>query len=114
MSLLRDVTEHDCRYPLDPDHLYSTLRNERRRIVLEYLFKHDGSDVNVRELTDLLVSELSIDRNSAYVSLYQTHLPKLAELGFIVYDEARGTVSISERGRTVVLVHRHLRPVLDG
>ncbi len=34
-----------------------------------------------------------------YVSLYQNHLPKLAEFGAIDYDQSRGAVSRRERAR---------------
>jgi hypothetical protein len=47
------------------------------------------NDVEVGELT-------SQQRKRVYVSLYQTHLPKLAEAGIVNYDVDEGTVELAE------------------
>lgn len=75
-------------------------------MVLFYLRKQDGQ-ATVNELSrwiaatenDVSEDELtSQQRKRVYVSLYQTHLPKLAETGMVDYDEDAGEVQLAERG----------------
>ncbi|MFB6202852.1 MAG: winged helix-turn-helix domain-containing protein [Halorhabdus sp.] len=91
--------------PLTPDDVFDILSNPRRRMVLYYLREHAGS-VDVKELAEAIaamendvdVSELtSQQRKRVYVSLYQTHLPKMAETGVIDYDKDGGTVRLTDR-----------------
>lgn len=88
---------------LETDAIFFTLSNYRRRFVLRYLLEHDGKRTQ-RELAESLsawengvanVETSSNQRKRAYVSLRQTHLPKLHDLNVIRFDAARGTV---ERG----------------
>ncbi|MCL7416893.1 MAG: hypothetical protein M8354_03515 [Halalkalicoccus sp.] len=46
------------------------------------------------------------DRKRAYVSLYQTHLPKLDDAGVIEYNQPRGTIELGP-------AYRDLRPYLS-
>jgi hypothetical protein len=83
------------------DDAFHLLSNSRRRAVMRRLLEVEGST----ELGDLAEhvaalengcerSELSSDdRKRVYISLYQGHLPKLAEHGVVDYDQARGTVT---------------------
>lgn len=86
---------------LSKDDIFGILRNRRRRYVLEYLGEHDG----VTELSDLAEALANCeseneeyityrDRKRAYVSLYQTHLPKLDRAGVIEYNQPRGRIEI--------------------
>ncbi|WP_324760569.1 DUF7344 domain-containing protein [Haloarcula sp. GH36] len=90
---------------LTPDDIFEILSNHRRRMVLYYLRK-DGGSVEVRELAeeiaamenDTSVTELtSQQRKRVYVSLYQTHLPKMDQMNAIEYDKDAGTVQLTDQ-----------------
>jgi hypothetical protein len=89
---------------LSKDVIFEVLKNRRRRDVLEYLQSTEGS-VTLSELAeriaawenDIPMSALnSTQRKRVYVALYQTHLPKMDDVGVIEYDSDRGTVELSE------------------
>ena len=91
--------------PLTPDGVFELLSNHRRRMVLYYL-RTNGGSVDVQELATEIAAmenEVSTDeltsqqRKRVYVSLYQTHLPKMAEMNTIEYDKDSGTVRLAER-----------------
>lgn len=82
---------------------FESLQNPRRRWALRYLGERDGP-VPVGELADQIAAwEGRIDvadirsgaRKSVYNSLTQTHLPHLADRGFIEYDRRVGTVELA-------------------
>lgn len=84
------------------DQIFGILQNRRRRDVLRYL--GDVEWVTMSELADEIaarecdkdVSQVkSQERKRAYVGLYQCHLPKMADVNAITYDQDRGTI---ERG----------------
>jgi DNA-binding transcriptional ArsR family regulator len=89
--------------------IYDILSSPRRRFVLYYL-REQGGQATVSELADEVaawendrsVAELSDkQRKRAYVSLYQTHVPKLAEVGIIDYDKDSGLVRLTDRATRV-------------
>lgn len=91
------------RVELSGDVVFDILRNERRREVLEFL--RDARTTTLSELAehvaarenDKPVRELtSSERKRVYVSLYQSHLGKMAEAGVIDYDRSRGSVELRE------------------
>lgn len=82
------------------DLLFDLLRNRRRRYVLQYLETHAGV-IRMSDLADALAEWEMEDegayvthkeRKRAYVSLYQTHLPKLDDVDIINYNQPRGTI----------------------
>lgn len=88
---------------LSQDEVYDLLSNARRRFTISYLREHSGpvavsdlsqevaaweNDVTRDELTDQQVKRV-------YVSLYQTHLPKLSEVGIVDYDQDAGRVELT-------------------
>jgi hypothetical protein len=92
------------RSTLTEDDVYELLSNARRRFVISHLRSRDEvvelnelseavasweNDVPADELTDQQVKRV-------YVSLYQTHLPKLDESGLIEYDRDAGHVRLTE------------------
>ena len=90
--------------PLSEDLIFDVLKNRRRRYTLHYL-KRQGQPVELSDLAeqvaawenDKTVPELSAnERKSVYTSLYQTHLPKLADAGIVDYNRNRGVVELSE------------------
>lgn len=85
---------------LSLDDIYHLLQTKRRRDVLRYLRDADGP-VRMRELAEQVaaweqgtnVEQLSSDeRQRVYISLYQSHLPKLDNHGIVDYDKDRGLV----------------------
>jgi DNA-binding transcriptional ArsR family regulator len=90
---------------MSPDLVFEILSNTRRRMLLFYLRQHSGS-ATVKELAGeiaALENEVDVDdlerqqRKRVYVSLYQTHVPKLEEAGIVEYDDASGEVRLTNR-----------------
>ena len=88
---------------LEESTIHDVLGNDRRRLVLEALREREG----VAELGDLAEAVAaresgtdpppSDNRQSVYVSLHQTHLPKLDSLGIVEYDTDRRDVRLGAR-----------------
>jgi hypothetical protein len=96
------ITEQDT---LTQDVVFDLLSNPRRRYVLYYLSEVD-EPIQLRDLADQVSSwenEIPVDelsnqqRKRVYVSLYQTHIPKLEDAGVVSYDSESGYVSLAER-----------------
>jgi DNA-binding transcriptional ArsR family regulator len=105
-----------ARSGLSRDVLFDLLRNRRRRLVMRYLGEHDRAEIG--ELAEHVAAVengtdpealSSSERKRVYVSLYQSHLPKLAEAEVIDYDKERGTVG---RSPSADLLDRYVEP--DG
>jgi len=88
---------------LSQDMVFDLLSNSRRRFVLHYLERADGP-VRLSELAaeiaaienEIPASELtSQQRKRTYVSLYQTHIPKLQDAGAVSYDAETGMVKLA-------------------
>ncbi len=79
---------------LSKDNIFEVLSSSRRRYVIYYLYSHEGT----AELKDLathiaawesgepLDAITDEETRRVYISLYQTHLPKLAEFDIVRYD----------------------------
>ena len=104
----KSVTVGADRSDLQEVDIHDVLSNERRQLTLEILASHEDS-LTIRELSEL-VAELETGeqppprnkRQSAYVSLQQTHLPKLDKLGIIDYDTTSKRASLTDRADRVV------------
>lgn len=85
--------------------MFDLLSSSRRRFVLQYLSRHEGpvpfselanelaaweNDTDVEDITER-------QRKRVYVSLYQTHIPKLEEAGIVDYDADAGEVRLRSR-----------------
>ncbi|QLG48331.1 DUF7344 domain-containing protein [Natrinema halophilum] len=90
---------------LELDDIYHILQTKRRRDVLRYLRQSDGR-VPLRDLAEQVaaweqettVENLnSSERQRVYISLYQSHLPKLDNHGIVNYDKDRGWVEPTPR-----------------
>ncbi|ADE05138.1 DUF7344 domain-containing protein [Haloferax volcanii] len=91
---------------LSETRIHEVLSNDRRRMAIEYL---QDSDLTLRELSERIAEAETGEsppprniRQSAYVSLQQTHIPKLAELDIVNYDEESKVVSLAEAGDVTV------------
>lgn len=99
-----EVQKADVEECISTDAVFFTLSNERRRHVLRYL-RERGETVSLRELVrvvaarerDVGIDDLTYDqRKSVYVSLRQTHLPKMDQLGIVQYDADAGTITLAD------------------
>jgi hypothetical protein len=89
--------------------IHDVLRNDRRRLVLERLRAGGGTET-VADLAERIGAIESGEsppprniRQSAYVSLHQTHLPKLDELEIVEYDPDAKTVTLAENAEDVAV-----------
>jgi len=91
--------------PLDT--IFDTLRNKRRRLAIEYLRRKDAS-IDLSELTEYIaavennkpVAQLtSSERKRVYVSLYQTHIPKMENVGILEFEQDRKGIDLLPRAR---------------
>jgi hypothetical protein len=94
---------------LSEGEIHDVLRNRRRRLVLERLQDAGGSE-SVRDLAERIASIESGEtppprnvRQSVYVSLHQTHLPKLDELGIADYDSDEKVVTLADNADDVAV-----------
>lgn len=92
---------------LEPSEIHNVLRNERRRQAIKYLGQHDET-LTVDELAKYIASLETGEsqpphdvRKSVYVSLHQTHLPKLDELGIVDYDLRSKELTLTDRAEEV-------------
>lgn len=95
---------------LSKDIIFELLTSPRRRGVICYL-KSVGGEATRGELAEqLAAAEHDIDqsevsaqqRKRLYISLYQVHLPRLADAEVIEYDEDRGTVELTDRANLLI------------
>lgn len=98
---------------LSQNEVYDLLSNPRRRFVISYLREHsDPIELTAlaREVAawenDVPAEELSDQQEKrVYVSLYQTHIPKLENAGIVEYDSDNGEIRLT---RTVGQLNRYL------
>lgn len=85
---------------LSTDDVFHVLQTKRRRDVLRYLQDTSGP-VRMRDLAEQVAAweqQTSVEalssneRQRVYISLYQSHLPKLDEEGIVTYDKDRGII----------------------
>lgn len=96
--------------PLSRDTIFDLLSSRRRRFVLEYLRGENGSEDLADIATSMAASEAdttpeeleSHERKRAYVSLYQTHIPRLADEGVITYDADTGHIALAKSADQVL------------
>jgi len=88
---------------LDAGQIHDILRNDRRRLAIRCL-RESGGSMSVRDLSEEVATRETGEspaprdkRRSVYVSLHQTHLPKLDNLGIMTYDT--DTKEVELRGR---------------
>ncbi|MEF8778054.1 MAG: hypothetical protein V5A36_03990 [Natronomonas sp.] len=88
---------------LDEGTIHEVLQNDRRRLVIEALRDENGS-AEVRDLAETIAArEAGAEppptnkRQSVYVSLHQTHLPKLDSLDIVAYDLDDREVELLDR-----------------
>lgn len=94
---------------LSPDQAFDILSNRRRRYALHYLSEHPEGETLQELARELAAWENKIDIESVskkqqkrvYVSLYQTHVPKLESTGVINHDDESGLLTLTGRANEV-------------
>ncbi|WP_224449292.1 DUF7344 domain-containing protein [Haloprofundus salilacus] len=91
--------------------VHDILRNDRRRLTLEHLAETNSE--TVRALSEHIGAIESGEdppprkvRQSVYISLHQTHLPKLDDLGVVDYDDNSKNVSLEGNADRVLAYMR--------
>lgn len=90
--------------PIERETIHDLLTVERRRRALSCLTAHgslalpDLADEVARHEHDAPLPQIPEDAVlRVYLSLWQTHVPKLAEAGVVRYDQDRDVVALAER-----------------
>ena len=101
------MSGHQSENGLPESDIHDVLRNDRRRMIIEQLGEADEA-VTARNLSvTIAVRESGEDppprnvRQSVYISLQQTHVPKLEELGIVAYDENTKEVRPAENASKI-------------
>lgn len=88
--------------------IHELLRNQRRRLTIEALQETPENQMSVRALSEEIAAietdEHPAPRNkrqSVYVSLTQTHLPKLAKFDVVDYDDDTKQIALTGRVKEV-------------
>lgn len=109
--------------PLTVDEAGTVLANERRRMVVYGLAEADEEKMTLGNVSELIASSEhekpprlleSHERKQVYVALYQSHLPKLDNVGVINYDKDRGTFTYGPAFNTILRVLNAVEDVQDG
>lgn len=94
---------------LEETTIHDVLSNDRRRRLLSLLANGRGS-YSLRELSERIAEQESGEspaprnlRQSVYVSLQQTHVPRLVSLGIIEYEEDTANVVLSDHADDVTV-----------
>lgn len=79
--------------------IFSVLQNDRRRHFLEILNANGGSSLRsiseeIAQMESGTTAPASKVRKSIYVSLLQTHLPKMEQMGIVKYDREADRVEL--------------------
>jgi hypothetical protein len=100
--------------PLRTEKALDAISNARRRAVIIEVAGR-GTPVTLSTLSETIAADeletnadalTAQDRKRVYISLYQTHLPKLTDLGAVSYNERDGIVGASDATAPLVeLIH---------
>lgn len=99
-----EAAEETSATSLSLDLIFEILKNERRREVIRYLREHE-EQVTLSDLAEHIAalendtdiaSITSSQRKRVYVGLYQCHLPKMADMGIVEFNQNRGIVALGE------------------
>lgn len=94
---------------LSQDVVFDILSSPRRRYVLYYL-RNESDSIELTELAEHVAawenetepaSLTEQERKRVYVSLYQTHIPRLDEAGLVHYDRESGEIRLTREARAI-------------
>jgi len=82
------------------DQLSELVSNMRRRLLLKHLVERGGKSNLEDAISYICVNEGDEEcrnRKSVYISLRQTHIPKLEKAKIVVFDKHTNTLRLEER-----------------
>jgi len=89
--------------------IFEILSSERRRLAIQYL-REGENGIEVNDIAEYIAERETGEspppkdsRKTVYVSLHQTHLPKMDDLDIVDYDTDTKEVSLSGRFRDVAV-----------
>jgi hypothetical protein len=97
---------------LTKDEVFEVLSSSRRRRILYHLQRREGT-ADLRTLArDIAIDETGEtfdddDVKRFYISLYQTHVPRLEEVGLVSYDRENQSVALTERVEVIDRMLNH-------
>ncbi len=101
------VAQTTTKDTLEASQIHDILRNDRRRLAIKCLRENSGM-LTVRDLSEDVATRETGEspaprdkRRSVYVSLHQTHLPKLDDLGIVNYDTDSKEVRLRDRAAEI-------------
>jgi hypothetical protein len=102
------VAEEQCDLPSDV--VFEILKNQRRRLVLQYLRETEGPARLGTLAEHIAAFENGVaptglnaqQRKRVYIGLYQCHLPKMADAGVVEFDQDRGIVEMNDAGQSLI------------
>lgn len=94
---------------LNQTEVFELLGNDRRRHALHHLMTRDeGADIGelsrqiaAWETGQTIEQVTSQERRRVYVSLHQTHLPRLNKAGILNYEDTGDTIRLTDRGENL-------------
>lgn len=109
MSLAQSSSSPKQGPELTQTEAFDILSNDRRRHALHYLLsREDGTQIGelsrqiaAWENSESLDEVTADERRRVYVSLHQTHLPRMDEAGILHYENSRDTIELTERGESL-------------
>ena len=106
----QDGVEAETDGELEAAEVHDVLRNDRRRLALRCLRDASSNGLSVSQLSEAVAAlETGEDpaprdkRQSVYVSLHQTHLPKLDRLDIVTYNSDGQFVALADRAEEVTV-----------
>lgn len=102
-SIELETQDDPMEVPLPLDTVFEILKNERRRLVLEYIISSDEDRVTTGELAEHIAAyendipreELNAQqRKRVYIGLYQCHLPKMDDADIVEFNQDRGHAAL--------------------
>ncbi|HII92473.1 MAG TPA: hypothetical protein HA262_09975 [Methanosarcina sp.] len=97
LEIKANIQNHQAQ--LSKSDIFGVLQNDRRRCVLEIL--HKQGNQSIRSLSEEIArlesgedDPKSTIRKSVYISLLQTHIPKMESLGIINYSQENDFVEL--------------------
>ncbi|MDZ7688774.1 MAG: hypothetical protein U5J64_08655 [Halobacteriales archaeon] len=94
---------------LDETVVFEILSSERRRLAIQFLRDSDDN-IEVNDIAEYIAEHETGEspppkdaRKTVYVSLHQTHLPKMDDLNIVSYDTDTKEVSLDESFRDVAV-----------
>jgi len=112
------TTQPDGGPTLSEDRIFALLSMRRRRELLRILDRA-GGEATVGDVTNEIAAAehgetaAASERKTVYVSLHQTHIPRLVEAGVLVHDAHEKAVRLTDRAE-VLLAYLRFDPSKRG